>query len=201
MLTTNPQGDTDKAVASKASHHLLQLLQTHPAMKAVVARNVATLVLKPPATGPALPAGANKLAKLAAAQKEDKKADAASHARYYGLITLNQMTLTVRDRDVAGRLVETYFEVFREILGDGTGPEEEPVVEGAETIEGKAAIEKVAGKVEKWRGRRKGAKPKNGRQTNKVEESLVEESDAKMVAAVLTGVNRALPFAKLEDDA
>lgn len=169
-------------------------------MKAVVARDVATLVLKPVTTGPSLPANANKLAKLAAAQKEDKKANAATHARYYGLITLNQMTLTVRDRDVAGRLVEVYFDVFREILGDGSGPEEEPVVEGAEDADGKA-IEKVAGKVEKWRGRRKGAKPKGGRQTNKVEESLVEESDAKMVAAVLTGVNRALPFAKLEDDA
>lgn len=186
------QGDTDRSVASKASHHILQLLQAHPAMKSVVAREVSALVLKPStAVEPEKP----KHQRFDKGKSLPSKIDTTGHGRYYGLITLNQMTLTSKDREVAGRLVEVYFEVFREILGDGSGPEE-IIAEDAEPD-----VEKVAGKVEKWRGRRKGAKPKGGRKSAAEQEELVETGDAKMVAAVLTGVNRALPFAKLDDDA
>ncbi|KAK4686047.1 ribosome biogenesis protein MAK21, partial [Tremellales sp. Uapishka_1] len=188
-LGVNKLGDTDKSVSSKASHHILTLLAMHPAMKAVVARDVAALVLKPPTPPPAPVKGGKAL---------PAKVDAAGHARYYGLITLNQITLTNKDQDVAGRLVQVYFEVFREILGDGKGPEE--VVEAVEGDAAKESVEKVAGKVEKWRGRRKGAKPKGGRKSALENEQLVDTGDAKMVAAVLTGVNRALPFAKLDDE-
>jgi len=157
-------------------------------MKAVVAREVSALVLKTP-TAPTAPPK-----KQHGADKKPVKVDTTGHGRYYGLITLNQMTLTAKDKDVAGRLVEVYFEVFREILGDGSG-EEEP--ETAELDQEK--IEKVTGKVEKWRGRHKGTRQK-GRKTALENEELVDTGDAKMVAAVLTGVNRALPFAKLDDD-
>lgn len=191
-LGVNKLGDSDRAVASKASYLVLQLLQAHPAMKAVVAREVSALVLKTTLTGPAGAASSGSHMRFdddEQKKKEDeKKKDANDHGRYYGLITLNQMTLTSKDNDVAGRLVEVYFEVFREILGD----EEKR----GDAVDEDEAREKVTGKVGKWQGRRKGAKAKGGR---KEEEELVESGAAKLIAAVLTGINRALPFAKLDD--
>ena len=181
------QGDNDKSIASKTSHHILQLLQAHPAMKAVVAREVSALVLKPP-TVSAEPSSSHVRFddKPAAAPA---KAEGVSHARYYGLITLNQITLTSHESDTAGRLVELYFEIFREILGDGKVEEE-----------AQDHVEKVAGKVEKWRGRRKGSKPKGGRKSALEDEELIDASEARLVAAVLTGINRAMPYAKLDEE-
>jgi ribosome biogenesis protein MAK21 len=90
-----------------------------------------------------------------------------------------------------------YFEVFREVLGEGK-QEEEEVAGGDGELAGQ--VEKVAGKVEKWRGRRKRATPKGGRKTAMQGEQLVETSEARLIAAVLSGINRALPYAKLDED-
>lgn len=201
-LGVNKLGDNDRSVASKASHHILQLLQVHPAMKAVVAREVSAIVLKTQMTGAA--GSANSGAHMRFDAEEKKPAatvekGTANHGRYYGLITLNQMTLTSKDRDVAGRLVEVYFEVFRELLGEEQKKGEEAANVGDETLD-QEQLEKTTGKVEKWRGRRKGAKPKGGHKAALEKEELVEAAEAKLVAAVLTGVNRALPFAKIDDD-
>lgn len=197
------QGDNDKAVASKTSHHVLQLLQQHPAMKSVVARDISALILKPINGGGAAPAPGTHIrfdegSKQADKAKDAEKADAINHGRYYGLITLNQITLSSKDQDVAGRLVELYFEVFREVLGEGKQEEEEVVAGGEGELAGQ--VEKVAGKVEKWRGRRKRATPKGGRKTAMQGEQLVETSEARLIAAVLSGINRALPYAKLDED-
>ena len=201
---TRDQGDNDRSVASKTSHHILQLLQTHPAMKGIIAREVSSLVLKPQST--TIPGasgdggGGGGHIRFNSEKETGKKAaptksDAASHARYYGLITLNQITLTVRDQEVAEKLVDLYFEVFREILGDGTGEEDDEIA----GKRGQGGVEKITGKVEKWRGRRKGAKPKGERKSALDSVELVDSSEAKLVAAVLTGINRALPFAKLDE--
>lgn len=183
---TSCQGDTDKSIASKASHHLLVLLQSHPAMKAVVVREVSTIVLRP------IPKAVTKdvKGKGKAAEVHDLGLE---HGRYYGLITLNQITLTSRDRDLAGQLVQVYFELFREILGSGNG---KPAADAAGEQQNK--LEKVTGKVEKWQGRRKGTK--QSRKKNAQNEEEVEQGDSKLIAAVLTGVSRALPFARLEDE-
>ncbi|KAL1412536.1 RNA-binding ribosome biosynthesis protein mak21 [Vanrija albida] len=202
-LGVNKLGDNDRSVASKASHHILQLLQVHPAMKTVVAREVSAIVLKTQMTGAA--GSTNSGAHMRFDAEEKSKAAApvekgtANHGRYYGLITLNQMTLTSKDREVAGRLVEVYFEVFRELLGEEQKKGEETANVGDETMD-QEQLEKTTGKVEKWRGRRKGAKPKGGHKAALEKEELVEAAEAKLVAAVLTGVNRALPFAKIDDD-
>ncbi|WWC92883.1 uncharacterized protein L201_007845 [Kwoniella dendrophila CBS 6074] len=208
-LGVNKLGDTDRPVASKASHHILQLLQAHPAMKAVVAREVSALVLKPVGSNAAAGSGSTSSGShikfdddVKSKKPVEKKSDTVNHARYYGLITLNQITLTRKDQEVAGKLVDLYFEVFREILGDGKKDEDEQGNE-EETI-GENQIEKVAGKVDKWRGRRKGTRGgKNGNNNKKTaieqEEELIENSESKLVAAVLTGINRALPFAKLDE--
>lgn len=199
------QGDSDKTVASRASYHILQLLQTHPAMKAVVVREVASLVLlapPPKSTSTAAPKKTPKgkkgkgkappMAKKTTAFDKIEDDNGNVHARYYGIITLNQTTLTQRDGDVAAKLIDVYFEVFRGILGDGKGKEEEqPKVE---VVEPENEDEKGKGKDHKGKGSWKG----KGKKTE-VKEDEVEDSDSKMIAAVLAGVNRALPFAKLND--
>ena len=192
----NSQGDTDKSVASKTSHLLLSLLQVHPAMKSIIARDVSALVLKPvaPTSAAAGAPGSHvrfddvKPTPKSAAAKADKS-DTQSHARYYGLITLNQITLARGDQELAGKLVDLYFEIFREILGEENGKDE-----------AEEGIEKVTGKVGKWEGRRKkaGGKKGKGKGDDKEGEEM-EAADARLVAAVLTGINRAVPYAKLDD--
>lgn len=171
-------------------------------MKAVVAREVSTLVLKPASTT-SQPSQAGVHVRFDS-QKDKKgtpaKGETTDHARYYGLITLNQITLTTKDKEVAGRMVELYFEVFREILGDGMKQIEEVEAQEGEEVD-QETLEKVTGKVDKWRGRRKGAKPKGGKKTALESEELVETGDSKLVSAILTGINRALPYAKLDEEA
>lgn len=171
-------------------------------MKTVIAREISGLVLKPVAAATAAPTAGTHVRfdeGPKKADKESEKVDTMNHGRYYGLITLNQITLTSKDQEVAGRLVELYFEVFREVLGEGLKVKEEGEAGGDEEDLGQEQVEKVAGKVEKWRGRRKGSKPRGGRQTASQGEQLVETSEARLIAAVLSGINRALPYAKLDE--
>ena len=170
-------------------------------MKAVVAWEVFTLVLKPVSSSSHPESGGH----VRFDSEKDRKAappkvDTTGHAKYYGLITLNQMTLTGKDKEVAGRMVELYFEVFRDILGDGMKQTDDATLAGDEEAD-QETIEKVAGKIDRWRGRRKGAKPKGGKKTALESEELVETGELKLVSAVLTGINRALPYAKLDDEA
>lgn len=162
-------------------------------MKAIVSREVSALVLKPSVAGQPVSQGTH--VHFNDKKPESSKLSAVSYARYYGLITLNQITLSARDQELASRLVQLYFEIFREILGESAKRMDEP--ERADL--GKEAVEKAAGKVGKWRGRRKGAKS-NGRKAANEDEEPVESAEAKMVAAVLTGINRALPYAKMDDE-
>lgn len=148
-LLSNKLGDSDGSVASKTSFLLLQLLQTHSMMKVIVTREVSSIVLKP---------GTNE------------------NARYYGTITLNQIILERDEPEVANRLIEIYFEMFKDLLkkSDTTGG---------------------SGKVE--------SKRKHG-QGNKAREHdknlpLDSETDNKMLAAILTGINRAFPFADIKE--
>lgn len=192
-------------MASKTSHQILTLLQVHPAMKTVIARDISALVLKPVAPAASGPSSGTHVrfdeAPAKKADKDTEKAETMTHGRYYGLITLNQITLSPKDQDVAGRLVELYFEVFREVLGESMKLKEETAPGGEDDEElAEAQIEKVAGKVNKWQGRRKGSKPKGGRKTAAQGEQLVETSEARLIAAVLSGINRALPYAKLDEE-
>ena len=181
---------------------MLELLAVHPAMKAVVARETAALVLKPvPSVSQANEAnghirfGSDKVTTVSRG-----KTAITDHARYYGLITLNQITLVIKDRDLAGLMVELYFEIFREILGDGLKQVSNDDLGEVEHVD-QEKVSGIAGKVDKWRGRRKGAKPKNGKQTALESEELMDTGESRLVAAVLTGINRALPFAKIDEGA
>lgn len=179
-------------------------------MKSIVAREVSSLVLKPSPGAASSSSSHMRFDDAPSSSKSSKasviKSDGAIHARYYGLITLNQITLSVRtDRELAAKLVQLYFEVFREILGEA---EKQGEGEGMDK-EGKAKedLEKAVGKVGKWQGRRKGAEGKGkgkgkggkGGQGDGDEEVLESEA-ARLVAAVLTGIKRAVPYARLDED-
>ncbi|KAI0696997.1 CBF/Mak21 family-domain-containing protein [Cerioporus squamosus] len=214
-LLVNKLGDTEKSVCSRASYHLLQVLQAHPAMKGVIVREVRSLIFRLPASTAAQAApssdtptnshirfsddSSSSKGKLASKDK-DKASEGSlarwnSHAWYYAAVTLNQIVLTptTADRAVARTLVDMYFEMFEEILGSKRDEDESD-------DEGPAQP-----KDKKGKGKDKGKdtpKPKDKKQKRKEVKgeagfAEVEDSSSRLIGAILTGVNRALPFAQM----
>jgi ribosome biogenesis protein MAK21 len=111
---------------------------------------------------------------------------------------------------VAANLVHLYFELFESVLQDfqkSTGGKEETIADAeaaaaAAEEEGGAAGAGKKDKKGRWRDQ-KGKKGKGGK-ANKAgandENKAVVDADAKMMAAILTGVRRAFPFAKLDTE-
>ncbi|KDN40347.1 CBF-domain-containing protein [Tilletiaria anomala UBC 951] len=208
-LLVNKLGDNEKSVASRASGHLLELLNVHPAMKAIVAREVAQIIFQASAGKPQLPhtpeaKGKGKAASAGADAVANSKVNL--HARYYGVLTLNQTMLTSKDKDVANMLVELYFDLFeglleqqahvdkderRKVGGDG---EADGAAEAADG--GQSAKEKRP----RWKDSKKFGKGGKGSQPLKKNTMGVDEAHSKMVAAILAGVRRAFPFARLGSD-
>ena len=179
-------------------------------MKGIVVREIISLILKPRASTAAasstLPSEPAPLAKntkivfsdapststskpLPKSSKEDKKTVGISHARYYAAITFNQIVLSPSqaDRDVARELVNIYFELFKDILGQddmdlNDGTEDVPTAKQAKDIPSKGKSKKQKGKEVK----------------GDAGFTELEDPGSKSISAVLTGVNRALPFAKLD---
>lgn len=170
-------------------------------MKAVVVREVANLILKP--------------SQAQFHSSEDKEKDGESkenasnhHAKYYGLLTLNQTLLTNQENDklVATRLIELYFSIFDDLLrNDETGifsTDKQDLKKQSE--EGLAEGEEGASKDKKrWRNDKggkgkKGKGPKNKQPQGKAPNVLTanSETSSKMIAAILTGVRRAWPLLK-----
>ncbi|WEW55848.1 RNA-binding ribosome biosynthesis protein mak21 [Emydomyces testavorans] len=96
------------------------------------------------------------------------------HAKYYAVITLNQTVLSGSEEKVAERLLDIYFSLFLSILKAGQ--------KGDDNRTGKHERKFMKGKGKK---RRKLAK------NNSQDDELSE----KLISALLTGVNRAYPFA------
>ncbi|KAF9423945.1 hypothetical protein BGZ94_008128 [Podila epigama] len=110
-------------------------------------------------------------------------------AQYYAIITLNQTILSARQVDVANKLIDIYFLFFKRMLGD----------QESQVKKTKAFLKENKNKVDKKRKKDAG-KTKGPHRTPG---EILDHQDAehsKMIAAVLTGVNRAFPFAKVEDD-
>lgn len=181
-LLVNKLGDPDRGVAAKSSNHLLELLGMHPSMKFIVVREIANLILKPTTSAVGGKEG-----------EEGRVGNHSTHARYYGLLTLNQTVLTVRDEATANHLILLYFELFEGILKANEAKEGK---EEEEAEEGKKKDKK------RWKDQprsKKGRKSKGKNQPATIEEpKLVKDAESKMVVAILTGVRRAFPFAKLE---
>jgi ribosome biogenesis protein MAK21 len=206
MLNASRQGDTEKSICSRASHHLLQLLQSHPSMKAVIVREIIALVLRPPAPPPPPAPTIAKHIRFTDEPKpkpkpkpEEKKTTGNVHARYYATITFNQIVLSPGDRDVALQLIDVYFELFKELLGEGNVPGAELDGEEADGNKGPGEVKTDKG------GRVRDAGKGKGKGKGRVTEvkgaagfAEVEDAHSKLISAILTGVNRALPFAKIE---
>ena len=211
MLKRFPQGDLEKSISSRVSHYLLLLLQTHPSMKGIVVREITSLILKPRASTaaassvlPSEPTPSAKNTKIVfsdapstsmskpppKSSKEDK-AVGTSHARYYAAITFNQIVLSPSqaDRDVARELINIYFELFKDILGRDDTDSNDVTGDAPKAKQAKDSSSK--GKLKKQKGRE--VKGEAGF-------TELEDSNSKLISAVLTGVNRALPFAKLDAD-
>ena len=165
-LLVNKLGDREKKIASKVSFLLLQLENVHPLMKPTIISAVeAELLFRP---------------------------GQSSHARYYAVITLNQTVLSVKEGELAGKLLEIYFSLFVSLLkrpGEAksvsTGP-------NAVKVNRKGQVQGGGGPAGKHSRRKDTLK-----QTS---QEFDEELREKMISAVLTGVNRALPFATTDSE-
>ena len=109
-------------------------------------------------------------------------------AQYYAIITLNQTILSARQVDVANKLIDLYFIFFKRMLGD-----QESQVKKTKTF-----LKENRNKVDKKRKKDAG-KTKGPQRTAGEVLDLQDSEHSKMIAAVLTGVNRAFPFAKVDD--
>ncbi|KAK8240006.1 CCAAT/enhancer-binding protein zeta [Phyllosticta capitalensis] len=112
------------------------------------------------------------------------------HAKYYAIITLNQTILSTKEQEVANKLMEIYFSLFLSLLkqspkpgSEGQKPYQNPN-QGGGGKPGKKAAQK-AQKQQK-------AQELAGKQETELAD--------KLIAAILTGVNRAFPYAKTDDE-
>jgi ribosome biogenesis protein MAK21 len=149
-LLVNKLGDPTKKIASRASYLLLQLEAAHPMMKETVISAIESEFLFKPGQS--------------------------QHARYYGIITLNQTALSGKEGQVANKLLDIYFSLFVAILK----PERK-------------------GKITTTKGQNEKAANKTAKNTkNNKEQKLMTENDIamreKIISALLTGVNRTYPY-------
>ncbi|KAM0793697.1 hypothetical protein ACM66B_001122 [Microbotryomycetes sp. NB124-2] len=203
-LLVNKLGDTNRNIASKTSHHLLQILQVHPGMTPIIVREVSELILRPtagastsaaPASGKHTRFGDDKPEKKVAVVKKVRDAGS-EHARYYGIICLNQIMLKKGQTEVANRLIEVYFEVFGDILGR---LDEEGLKTSAEEGDKEGNLKRK--RNDGGKSKKRNPKGKHGGNDDDDKPNDVEEYESKLVAAVLTGVNRAFPYAQIDDEA
>lgn len=146
-LLVNKLGDPSKKISSRASYLLLQLEQAHPLMKKTIITAVEEVLFRP---------------------------GQSQHAKYYGIITLNQTVLSQKEESIAGHLLDIYFSLFVALLKS-----HKP---------GKGQHGKKHGKF--------GNKGNNQKSKDEEAKGFAqdEEMREKLVSAVLTGVNRAYPF-------
>ncbi|KAF9583566.1 hypothetical protein BGW38_009169 [Lunasporangiospora selenospora] len=109
-------------------------------------------------------------------------------AQYYAIITLNQTILSSKMMEVANKLIDIYFMFFKRMLGD----------QESQMKKTKAFLRESKSKVDKKRKKDQGKSKGPSRTPGEVLE-LQDAENSKMVAAVLTGVNRAFPFSKVDD--
>lgn len=207
-LLVDKLGDSDKSVSSRTSYHILQLLQAHPLMKPIIVREVAGIVLRPTGQSSALPTatggkkikfGTNGNAPASAASASvAAAARSVDHSKYYGIITLNQVMLsrTEQDKLVANRLIDVYFDIFKDLLGSQLGEEELQGTAGAgnDLKDRKQRRDEKRGKP--VRSATQNLARKDRRKIEKSQQAL--EAESRIMAAVLTGVNRAFPYSEID---
>lgn len=178
-------------------------------MKAVIVREIISLVLRPSVSAPSTTSTpSNKHIRFTNLDSKPKpktttatadKKGGNAHARYYATVTFNQIVLTPGDREVALKLIDVYFEMFKELLGEGAD-EVENEVDPKENSKPKEYKTDKGGRIRDSRKGKNSGKGKGNFTEVKGAAGFTEVEDAhsRLVSAILTGVNRALPFAKVE---
>lgn len=116
------------------------------------------------------------------------------HAKYYGVTTLNQTILTRKEHELANSLIKTYFALFEKTLVESDGINKE-------SNKDKSIGESQRGRKNNRKNFKKGKKGgKSVKVEEKSEKEIIEEKNAKLFSALLTGLNRAFPFSQLPND-
>lgn len=109
------------------------------------------------------------------------------HTTYYSVITLNQTILKRSEDDIANKLIKTYFTLFEKFLINSDSQHNDDKVKDTDkSYENKR-------KKNFKKGKKGGKSVKN----EKTETDVISEKNSKLFSALLTGVNRAFPFAQV----
>ena len=169
-LLVNKLGDSDKKIASKTSYNILQLETAHPLMRPTIVAAIEADILFKP--------------------------NQSLHAQYYAIITLNQTVLSTKEEAIARSLLDIYFHLFGKLLKRPNLAMEKanvPTLTADKiTVNKKGEIQGGGGSAGKKALKKQDAATKS----TVVEEDLRE----KMLSAVLTGVNRAIPYTTTSND-
>ena len=113
-----------------------------------------------------------------------------AHAQYYAAITFNQIVLSTSaaDRAAARKLMDIYFQLFRDVVGERESEPVDDVTTTKEELKDKGKEKTNRMKVSQ-KGRRKEVRGAAGF-------TEVQDENARLLGAILTGINRALPYAQ-----
>jgi len=177
-ILVNKLGDPQRRAASAASHQLGLLLAAHPAMKGVVVRDVGHFAFRP---------------------------RIGLRAVYAAVVFVTQVPLSHRGRDpgVAGQMVSLYFDLFQVLLATDAPPGAEgdkPAGAGVgkkggkKAGKGKGGGKKNGGAAAHAKHKKKGSEPPG---SDAVADGTMG-LDSRLLRALLTGINRALPYVPAE---
>ena len=115
-----------------------------------------------------------------------------TRARYCAINTLNQTILSSREPDLVTRLLDIYFKLFSDLLEDrkADGPDQDGRPAAAKPLNG-------GPKGGASRPPQKRHPRKNKPAPASASDNQGPETDEKLVSAILTGINRAVPFASV----
>ncbi|KAG0671272.1 RNA-binding ribosome biosynthesis protein mak21 [Kluyveromyces marxianus] len=111
------------------------------------------------------------------------------HTTYYSALTLNQTILKRSEMSLANQLIKTYFTLFEKFL----------IQTDADNEESKTKAKASDKSYEKKRKKNFKRGKKGGKSVveEKTEQDVIEEKNTKLFGAILTGLNRAFPFADM----
>ena len=114
------------------------------------------------------------------------------HAKYYAVITLNQTVLSGKEEAVARKVLDIYFSLFVALLAKPAPAN--PVLPTAKVVTYNRKGEKQGG------GGMAGKKAQKKLEMQTKNLTVDEELREKMLSAILTGVNRAIPYTQANDE-
>jgi len=166
-------------------------------MKTVVIREMTALIMRPsPLLSLSTPQPNIHIRFSGGSRSEPKREKNMwrAHAQYYAAITFNQIVLSTSeaDRGTARALIDVYFQLFREVVDKQEPKSVDDVVPIAEGT-------KVT-RTEKTPKERRAHGGENKQIRGAAGFAEVQDSNAKLLGAILTGINRALPYAQFKGE-